>query len=145
MMQFSPVLAIVRDAYNTTDAIISSNATVFLIILAVLDLPSVYLLDSGATQGRGMFIWFKIAAFLTIIGQWGRYFAILWYPDQFWLTVIPCIVMAIGQPFLINGISKHACIWFGDHERAIAIGIIAFGFALGSIIGLSLASFFILE
>ena len=45
----------------------------------------------------------------------------------------------------MNGISKFACIWFGDNERAIAIGIIAFAFALGSIIGLSLASFFVFE
>lgn len=95
-MQFSPVLTIVRDAYNTTDFIISSNATVFLITLAILDLPSVYLLDSGKTQGYGMFIWFKIAALLTILGQWGRYFSLVWYPDQFWITIIPCIMMAIG-------------------------------------------------
>ena len=53
--------------------------------------------------------------------------------------------MAMGQPFLMNGVSKLACIWFGDHERAIAIGIVAFAFALGSIIGMSLASFFVFE
>ena len=53
--------------------------------------------------------------------------------------------MACGQPFLMNGISKLACIWFGDNQRAIAIGIVAFAFAVGSIIGLSLASFFIFD
>lgn len=53
--------------------------------------------------------------------------------------------MAIGQPFFLNGISKLACIWFGDNERAIAIGILAFAFALGSIVGLVLGTFFVLD
>lgn len=53
--------------------------------------------------------------------------------------------MATGQPFLINGTSKLACIWFGDNERAIAIGIVSFGLAIGTIIGLSMASFFIFD
>ena len=81
MMQLSPVLSIVRDAYQTSDFIVATNATVFLIILAILDLPSVYLLDSGKTQGYSMAICFKIASLLTIVGQWGRYFSLGWYPD----------------------------------------------------------------
>ena len=56
------------EGYETNDFIVSSNATVFLIILAILDLPSVYLIESGKTQGRGMMIWFKIACVLTLVG-----------------------------------------------------------------------------
>ena len=139
------MLAIIIDAYETTDFVVSSNATIFLIVVAILNFPSVYLLDSGKSQGYGMYVWFKIASFLTILGQWGRYFSLKWFPDDFWVTMIPCTVMAIGQPFLINGISKLACIWFGDKERTLAIGIVAFSLALGSILGLSLATFFIFE
>lgn len=68
MMQFTPVGSLIRDAYETDDFIVTSNASVFLIVLAVLDLPSVLALDSGKTQGYGMMIWFKIAAVLTILG-----------------------------------------------------------------------------
>lgn len=96
MMQFSPVLVLVRDTYGTTDAVVSSNGTVFLIVLAILDLPSVYLLDSGKTQGRGMYIWFKIAALLTLVGQYLRYLSLVYYPDKFYLTIFPCLLMAIG-------------------------------------------------
>lgn len=51
--------------------------------------------------------------------------------------------MAVGQPFLINGVSKLACIWFGDNQRALAIGITGFGLAIGTILGLAIGSFFI--
>ena len=145
MMQFSPVLAIIIDAYETTDLVVSSNGTVFFIVLAILNFPSVYLLEQGQTQGEGLNKYFKIAAVLTVIGQWGRYLFLKWFPDDFSLTLIPCVIMATGQPFLLNGISKHACIWFGDKERALAIGVVGFGLALGSILGLCLAGCFISE
>lgn len=68
MMTFTPVAALVRDGFEVGDFVVSSNASVFLFVLAVLDLPSAYLLDSGETQGEGMAKWFKIASFLTILG-----------------------------------------------------------------------------
>ena len=68
MTILAPVATIVRDAYGTNDNVISSNATVFYIIGAVLDIPSVFMLDSGKSQGAGMAIWFKIACAVTILG-----------------------------------------------------------------------------
>lgn len=65
-------------------------------MIAILDLPSVYMLDAGRTQGYGMMVWFKISSFLTVIGQWGRYLAVLYYPDQFWITIIPAGIIALG-------------------------------------------------
>ena len=38
-----------------------------------------------------------------------------------------------------------ASIWFGDNERSVAIGLIAFSFALGSIVGLTLGPMFVYE
>lgn len=143
MILFTPISGFVRDAYNTNDSIISSNVTVFHIVVAILDLPSVLLLDSGRTQGFGMIVCFKISFALTIIGQWGRYFMLTWYPDEFWHTIIASGIIALGQPFLLNGISKLPCIWFGDHQRALAIGILALSFTLGNILGLVLGTFFV--
>lgn len=45
----------------------------------------------------------------------------------------------------MNGISKLACIWFGDQQRPIAIGVLTFGLALGSCIGFCIGSFFVFE
>jgi hypothetical protein len=81
MILFTPVSGFVRDTYHTTDSIITSNVTVFHITVAILDLPSVLLLDSGRTQGFGMIVCFKIAFAFTIIGQWGRYIALTYFPD----------------------------------------------------------------
>lgn len=81
MMILSPITAVVSDAYETNDFIVTSNATIFLIVIAILDLPSVYMLDSGKSQGYGMMVWFKIGSLFTIVGQWGRYMAVVYYPD----------------------------------------------------------------
>lgn len=145
MMIFSPITALLRDAYETKASIIDSNATIFFILTIIVNLPSVYLLESGSTSGEGMFKWFKKAALLTIIGQWGRYMTILMFPDQFWLTIIPAAVIALGGPFFFNGLCKFACVWFGDNERGMAIGILTIGIALGSLFGFSLAAFFVFD
>lgn len=142
---FSPVTALLRDTYQTSESIIDSNATVFFIINIIFNLPTVFFLESGETEGEGLSKWFKISGFLMILGQWGRFLVIKHFPNQFWLTIIPAAIIAIGQPFLTNGISKLACIWFGDHQRTIAISILSISMALGTCIGFCIASFFIHE
>lgn len=92
-----------------------------------------------------MATWFKRACTLTILGQWGRYLVITLFPNQFWITIFPAAMIAFGQSFFLNGISKLACIWFGDNQRAIAIGIQTFGLALGSCVGFCIGSFFVYE
>ena len=115
MMIFTPVSAILRDTYQTTDAVIDSNSTIFFIMSLLVNIPSVYLLESGDSYGEGMANWFKIASILTIVGQWGRYVIILYFHDDFWITIIPAAIIAFGQSFFLNGISKLACVWFGDN------------------------------
>lgn len=141
MMVFSPITAILRDAYETSDNVVDSNAAVFFIFNLLINIPSVFLLESD----DGMSKWFKRASLLTILGQWGRYLAITIFPNQFWITVFPAAMIAFGQSFFLNGISKLACIWFGDTQRVIAIGILTFGLALGSCFGFCIASFFVFD
>lgn len=43
----------------------------------------------------------------------------------------------------MNGVSKMPCMWFGDNQRAISIGVLALAWALGSMFGLSLGSIFV--
>jgi hypothetical protein len=115
MMVFTPVSAILRDAYETNNAVIDSNATIFFIMCLLLNIPSVQLLESGDSNGDGMALWFKISSLLTLVGQWGRYITLIMFPNDFWLTIFPAALIAFGQSFFLNGISKLACIWFGDN------------------------------
>lgn len=115
MIVWSPISTLIRDAYATQDSVITSNVTVFHIIVATLDLPSVFLLDSGKSQGYGMMCCFKVSFALMIMGQWGRYLVVTYYPEEFWMTIIASGMIALGQPFLLNGIGKLPCIWFGDN------------------------------
>ena len=96
MSIFSPISVILRDAYQTSEEIVDSNATVFFVLNLLVNLPSVYLLESGNSQGEGMSIWFKRAAVATMVGQWGRYMAVIIYPEAFWLTIFPSAIIAFG-------------------------------------------------
>lgn len=51
--------------------------------------------------------------------------------------------MAIGQPFMLNGISMMVNNWFGDDERALATSIATLSMPMGCILGLALGPLFI--
>ena len=52
---------------------------------------------------------------------------------------------ALGQPFVFNGISKLATLWFPLKERALATGLGTMGLFLGMIIALTLTPFLVPE
>ena len=95
-MIFTPVSAILREAYETNDIVIDSNATIFFIMCLLFNIPSVHLLESGDSNGEGMAVWFKRASLLTLMGQWGRYVTLLLFPNDFWMTIFPAALIAFG-------------------------------------------------
>ena len=52
---------------------------------------------------------------VALLSAWSRYF-VLANTDKFWIVMIPQAICALAQPFLMNGNSKMASIWFGDNE-----------------------------
>lgn len=56
-----------------------------------------------------------MSAFVTVLGAWGRYI-VAENSDHFAYFLIPTVACALVQPFLVNGIAKHGCMWFGDNE-----------------------------
>lgn len=50
---------------------------------------------------------------------------------------------ALGQPFVFNGLSKLASLWFPLKERALATGLGIMGLYLGMIIALMLTPFLV--
>ena len=65
---WAPVGSLIRDAYETHDYWVSGQSTIFLLITALLDLPSVRALDYGKKPGYGMMLSLKASAFITIFG-----------------------------------------------------------------------------
>ena len=53
------------------------------------------------------------------------------------------MVAAIGQPFLLNAPAKLAAVWFGEHERVIAITIAVAAQAIGAAVGFVIPSLWV--
>lgn len=76
--------------------------------------------------------------------SWGKWF-VLYATDDFYYLVVLQTVMACTQPFLGNGASKVATVWFADDERALATAIGSLSNPLGCIIGLVLGPIYVPE
>lgn len=109
MMSFSTVSSLIADIYNVKIALVNSCVTIFLIAAIVMQVPSVY-----AIERFGLTSSFKVAAVVTVVGSWMRYFCIFTF-DSFTLMLVPTVLIALANPVITNGISKTAYRWFGDN------------------------------
>lgn len=130
------------EGYGISIVTVNTSTICYFASYILSNFPSTYLIEAGQTQGHGLMISFKLGALATVIGCWGRYFITL-VGDEFSLILIPQTICGIAQPFIVNGISKLALIWFGDNQRAIATSLVALATPVGCIIGLGLGPAFI--
>ena len=94
---------------------------------------------SKTLENSGLAVTFKCCAVANIFGAWARY-ALLDYFEDFRLVLLGQIVAAIAQPFLLNGVSKVATVWFPDDERALATTIGSLASPVGVILAWTVPS-----
>lgn len=102
-------------------------ALVFPIIYVVLSIPSGMLIDrKGYKFGVGIGVLFTgIFSLLRLVN-----------PESYTLLLISQIGIAIGQPFIVNGITKLVVAWFPPQEEATAVGLGSLALFIGMIVGL---------
>ena len=59
-------------------------------------------------------------------------------PSSFLLLVIGQIVISLGQPFILNGTTKLATVWFAPKEEGTAIGMASLAQFIGMMVALGL-------
>jgi hypothetical protein len=109
MVGFSAVSTILADIYETGSLIMTLCTLAFLIAFIPMNFVVIRCLET-----KGLRYCLMTCAVLTIIGGWIRQLISV-YP-QFWIVFIGTLPIAIGQPFLINSVSKLSSVWFGDNE-----------------------------
>jgi MFS family permease len=57
-------------------------------------------------------------------------------PDSFTVLLISQIGISIGQPFVLNGVTKLAITWFPQKEEATAVGLGSMALFIGMMVGL---------
>ena len=70
-----------------------------------------------------------------LIGCWLRYLAFM-DESLYSLLFVGTFIYVLALPAALNGVSLIANLWFPDHQRATATGLMGVSMALGSVVGL---------
>jgi MFS family permease len=124
-LTFAPIARQARDFYGVSALQIDLLSLLFMAVFVLMALPASFILDN-----YGLRIGVGIGAVLTgIFGLVKGFFG-----DSYMLVVFAQIMLAIGQPFILNAATKVAGMWFPLRERATAVGIATLAQFLGIII-----------
>jgi len=129
---FAPITGDATKYYDVTDLQIGILSMCFMIVYIVVSIPASWIIDKyGIRIGVGIG-----AAFTGIFGL-VRGFA---GTDYNWLLIAQ-IGIAVGQPFILNAITKLAARWFPIEERATATGLGTLAMYVGILAGMTLTPY----
>jgi MFS family permease len=136
-MNWITFAAVTGDAatyYRVSELQIGLLSMVFMIVFVVMSIPASYVIDTyGVRIGVG------IGAVLT--GVFGMTRG-LWSSD-YTLVLISQIGLAVGQPFVMNAITKVGARWFPITERATAAAIPSLAQFIGIIVAMAATPFLV--
>ena len=132
---FAPITGDATKYYGVSDLRIGILSMCFMIVYIVVSIPASWIIDRfGIRIGVG------IGAVFTGVFCLVRGFA---GPDYNWLLLAQ-IGIAIGQPFILNAITKLAARWFPIEERATAAGLGTLAMYFGILLGMTLTPYLII-
>ncbi|MCL4540634.1 MAG: MFS transporter [Bacteroidetes bacterium] len=126
---FAPVTDAAAAYYHVSQLDIGLLSMSFMIAFLVFSIPASWVIDT-----YGFRVAVGIGAALT--GIFGLMRGIV--ATNFTLVMIAQIGTAVGQPFILNALTKVAARWFPIEERATASGLGSLAMYLGILAGLAL-------
>lgn len=133
---FAPITSSAAMYYGVSDLSIGLLSMSFMIVYIVVSIPASWAIDT-----YGIRVAVGIGAALT--GVFGLLRGLL--APTYALVLISQIGIAIGQPFILNAITKVAARWFPIRERATASGLGSLAMYLGIMMGLALTPYLTLR
>ena len=129
---FAPITSEATHYYGVSDLWIGILSMCFMIVYILVSIPASWIIDSyGIKTGVG------IGAVLTGVFGLLRGFV----NTDFTLLLICQIGIAVGQPFVLNAITKLAARWFPIQERATASGLGTLAMYIGILAGIALTPY----
>jgi MFS family permease len=129
---FAPITSSAATYYGVSDLSIGLLSMSFMIVFILASIPASWAIDT-----YGIRVAVGIGAALT--GVFGLLRGLL--APTYALVLISQIGIAIGQPFILNAITKVAARWFPIQERATASGLGSLAMYLGIMVGLALTPY----
>jgi sugar phosphate permease len=132
---FAPITSDATVYYGVSDIWIGILSMCFMIVYVVVSIPASWIIDKyGIRVGVGIG-----AAFTGIFGLLRGFVT-----TDFDFLLIAQVGIAIGQPFILNAITKFAARWFPIEERATAAGLGTLAMYVGILAGMILTPYLII-
>lgn len=133
---FAPITSSAATYYGVSDLSIGLLSMSFMIVYIVVSIPASWAIDT-----YGIRVAVGIGAALT--GIFGLLRGLV--APNYDLVLISQIGIAIGQPFILNAVTKVAARWFPIQERATASGLGSLAMYLGIMVGMALTPYLTLQ
>ena len=129
---FAPITGDATKYYSVSDLQIGILSMCFMIVYIAVSIPASWIIDK-----YGLRIGVGIGAVFT--GAFGmlRGFA----GTDYYLLLMAQIGIAIGQPFILNAITKLSARWFPIEERATAAGLGTLAMYIGILAGMTVTPY----
>ena len=129
---FAPITSEAVAFYKVPAMQIDLLSLIFMIVYLFVSFPASYIIDTwGIRIGIGIG-----AALMGIFG-----FMKGFYGANYNMVILAQIGIAVGQPFVLNSVTKVGVRWFPLHERATQAGISVLAQFVGIIIAMALTPF----
>ena len=126
---FAPITSEAVAFYNVPALQIDLLSLIFMVVYIFISFPASYIIDTwGIRIGIGIG-----AALMGVFG-----FMKGLYGASYDMVIIAQIGIAVGQPFVLNSVTKVGVRWFPLHERATQAGIAVLAQFVGIIIAMAL-------
>jgi sugar phosphate permease len=129
---FAPITGEAATYYGVSDLSIGLLSMSFMIVYVVISIPASWAIDT-----YGIRVAVGIGAVLT--GVFGLLRGFL--APTYTLVLISQVGIAVGQPFILNALTKVAARWFPLQERGTATGLGSLAMYLGIMVGLALTPY----
>ena len=126
---FAPITSEAVKFYNVPAMQIDLLSLIFMVVYIFVSFPASYIIDTW-----GIRIGIGIGA--VLMGVFG--FMKGFYGANYDMVVIAQIGIAIGQPFVMNAVTKVGARWFPLHERATQSGLSVLAQFVGIIVAMVL-------
>jgi MFS family permease len=133
---FAPITSTAAGYYHVSDLSIGLLSMSFMIVYILVSLPASWAIDT-----YGLRVAVGLGAALT--GLFGLLRGLA--APSYSMVLIAQIGIAIGQPFILNAVTKVAARWFPLAERATATGLGSLAVYLGIVAGLALTPYLTLR
>ena len=133
---FAPITSSAAKYYGVSDLSIGILSMSFMIVFIFVSIPASWAIDT-----YGIRVAVGIGAALT--GLFGLLRGLS--APNYNLVLMSQIGIAIGQPFILNAVTKVAARWFPIEERATAAGLGSLAIYLGISVGLALTPYLTIQ